>query len=273
MNLSQAKKGDLPCSLPVSTDVKVNLEDLNNRLCDPGTLPPPLSAAQIRGNPLVYKEGGVSFLAVTISIAKRILIQDKKKQGLWIAWVDNISSVLACSCKVKQIWNYLSHWSMLWHIMRLVRSHNIHYEKLRTINHCHIHVKLIWTYLYTAKFVNNSCTKVEKIQRNNFNFSSSVWLFVDLIMCFRSNVMNWLVWMFAKIKGPFFDDLWKTMKLLCFHVIFIFYWNATILFISTHGCHLKLLFSATLLIRTVFVTSGLKLSLWWMHVLSSIKCI
>lgn len=28
VNLSQAKKGDLPCSLPVSTDVKVNLGGL-----------------------------------------------------------------------------------------------------------------------------------------------------------------------------------------------------------------------------------------------------
>ncbi len=78
MNLSQAKKGDLPCSLPVNTDVKVNLEDLNNRLCDPGTLPLLLSAAKIRGSPLVYKKVRVSFLAATESIAKRIFVQDKK---------------------------------------------------------------------------------------------------------------------------------------------------------------------------------------------------
>lgn len=60
VNLSQAKKGDLPCSLPVSTDVKVNLEDLNNQLRDPGTLSPPLSAAQIRGSLLFTR--GVGFL-------------------------------------------------------------------------------------------------------------------------------------------------------------------------------------------------------------------
>lgn len=77
VNLSWVKKGDLPCSLPVSADVKVNLGDsLNNRLQDPGTVPPPSQLHRLEEASCLQGHRRASFLAATISTANWIFIQD-----------------------------------------------------------------------------------------------------------------------------------------------------------------------------------------------------
>lgn len=100
VNLSQAEKGDLPCSLPVSTDVKVNLGDLNKRLHNPGTLLPPCQLHRLEEASCLQWGWGFFFRANYILTTENIYTGFKK--GLWITWMDNISF------KVKQLWNLLS---------------------------------------------------------------------------------------------------------------------------------------------------------------------